>query len=114
MSAYVLSIEVQANDIKTDEAQFRAQVEPSLAHLTALQGSFEKSPCKTTYYPPGTQISDDGALSEVWFVKAVVLISVGKERGEHLIELYHSIATLIDLQLWEFEVDVMIDKLSFS
>jgi len=112
LSSYVLIVDIVASNPTIDEEQFRVQVEPCLAHLTALKGAFDRSPCTTNYYPPDAQslIPDN----EFWSTRSVVMISLGKKRAEYLVQLYDAIAQLITLELTDFEVRSEVKKLEFS
>jgi len=112
LSSYVLIVDIVGSNPTIDEEQFRAQVEPCLAHLTALKGAFDRSPCTINYYPPDAQslIPD----SEFWSARGIVMISLGKKRAEYLVELYGSIIQLIMLELTDFDVCSEVRKLEFS
>lgn len=105
LPGYILSVDIWADDFAVTEEAFRELVDPSLAHLDALQGSLRRTPCKRTYYPPGSR-RDVFA----WSVKGVVLVSLGKDRAIHLIELYKAIASLIEKELPDYDVQAVIDK----
>jgi hypothetical protein len=109
LSSYNLVVDFSAKDTAIDEAEFRIAVERSLIHLHALKGAFDRKPCSVFYYPPEHQ----NHIS-VWSARAVVLISIGAARGENLMQLYLSIATLIQLELPHFDVKAEVSKFSFS
>lgn len=112
LPAYILVVDISTYDKSITEAEFRELVDPSLLHLDALKGAFNQTPCKRTYYPPGTISSDD--LDNGWSVKGVVIVSLGKKRSEYLKQLYKSIAYLIRYELPQFAVDISIDEMQFS
>ncbi len=105
-----LIIDITATDKAISERQFREQVDPCLAHLHALKGAFDRVPCSITYYPPSAQHGKSGYLS----VRAVVMISVGKQRTEHLLNLYKAVFRLIELELPQFEVRAEGSLMKFS
>lgn len=105
----VVDITSQNGDISFEK--FQEQIAPCLAHLEALKGSFEKNPCSISYYPLDGQHSAPG---QEYSVRAVVMISVGKQRAEHLVVLYQSIVRLIELELPDCDVQATINKFQFS
>ena len=109
LPVYILSVDITASDATICEEKFREQVAPSLAHLDGLKGSFDRSPCTITYYPPGAQ---DEILA--WSARGVVLVSLGKKRSEYLLHLYKSIVRLITLELPHLVVTAQIDKYGIS
>ena len=110
LPAYLLKIEITAKNITIDEERFRELLAPSLNHLDALMGAFDRKPSTQVFYPPYTQ--DDN--SEWWSARGVVMISLGKNRAEYLIQLYQAIVHLIELELPDFEVQAEISKFQFS
>lgn len=110
LPTYNLIVDIASTEKNLDEMIFREQVAPCLAYLEALKGSFDRVPCKTTYYSPDEQNNK----SEYWSARSVVLISVGKQRAEHLIQLYKAVVRLIDLELPDFEVQAEISQFDFS
>lgn len=106
---YTLIIDIAQNSNPIDEAKFRERIAPCQAYLDALKGAFDRKPCTLKYYPPDVQNGVSG-----WSVRAIVLISVGAKRAEYLIQLYHTIARLVALDLPEFDVQYHIDDLHFS
>ena len=110
LPTYGLCIDIVAKDVTIDEEQFRLLLAPCQNHLDALKGAFDRKPSTLTYYPPDVQSGN----SEWWSARAMVLISLGKDRAEFLIQLYQSIAHLIVLELPDFEVQVEISKFQFS
>lgn len=103
---YILIVDVFAKDITIDEKQFRERVDPSLAHLHALKGAFDRKPSTLTYYPP----SAASGKSESWSARGVVMVSLGKDRALYLNLLYQSILHLIELELPDYEVQGRIEK----
>ena len=113
LSGYVLIIDIVDLNPKSTESQFREQVASTLNCLDALKGAFDRSPCKKEYYQHTSESEEyeDGC----WSVRAVVLISLGKERATFLVELYKSIAHLIMQDLPKhFDVKACVDKFPFS
>jgi hypothetical protein len=107
---YNLVVDITANDTITCEKEFREQLAPCIAYLDALRGAFGKKPCNVTFYPPDFQSEN----SKQWSARCVVMISVGKERGEHLIELYRAIVNLILFELPDFGVQAEVGKMNLS
>lgn len=110
LPAYNLVVDITATEKNLDEMIFREKVAPSLAYLEALKGSFDRVPCKTTYYSPFEQNN----TSEYWSSRTVVIISIGKQRAEYLIQLYDAVVRLIDFELPDFEVQAEISRMDFS
>ena len=110
LPAYTLTVNVTAKNINMDEKLFHELVDPSLNHLEALKGAFDRKPCTLYYYPPFSPSNK----SEFWSCRGIVLISIGKVRAEYLIQLYQSISHLIELELSDFEVQAEINKYEFS
>lgn len=106
---YSLSIDITANGSITCETEFRESLAPCIAYLDSLIGAFEKKPCSVFVYPPDSQ----GENSRLWSARCVVMISVGKERGEHLLELYRAIVNLIMFELPYFDIQAEASKLKF-
>ena len=109
LSAYNLVIDITSPDPDIDEENFRAQVEPSLQHLHYLKGAFDRKPCSLTFYPPNPEKGVAG-----WSVRAIVLISIGAERGKHLLNLYNSITSLIDHELPYLTVEGQFSRFDFE
>jgi hypothetical protein len=109
LPAYILTVDVTSNDINISEDAFFQQVNPSLLHLNGLKGSFDRSPCRITYYPPDEQ--NDTSL---WSARGYVSLSLGKQRAVFLQELYQSIVQLIMLELPHLKVEGEISKFEFS
>lgn len=112
LPAYNLIVNITSKDKTISGTKFQEQVSPCLGYLDALKGSFSRVPCSTTYYAPFQQ----GYNSEFWSVSAVVMISLGKNRAEYLINLYKSIVKLIEHELPDsyFEVQAKINQMNFS
>lgn len=110
LPAYVLTVDIIAKDITIDEMQFRELIAPSLNHLDALKGAFDRKPSTLTYYPP----FDPRGKSESWSVRGVVMISLGRERAQYLCQLCLAIVRLIELELPDCEVQGQVDKFQFS
>lgn len=106
---YFLSIDITANDSITSEKKFRESLAPCIAYLDSLRGAFEKKPCSVFVFPPDPQTGN----SRQWSARFVVTISVGKERGEHLLELYRAIVNLIMFELPYFDIQAEANKLKF-
>lgn len=112
VSSFLLVVDIYANDPTISEAQFVEQVGPSLEHLHSLKGSFDRSPCTVEYFPPLDQT--DRYKADFWSVRAIVMISVGQQRGFHLSKLYISIVELISYELPYFEVRFEARELKYS
>jgi hypothetical protein len=108
--AFTLTIDIEANESITSEKEFRERLFQSVVWLDALSGSFGKKPCSVSFYPPNPENEN----SEPWCARCVLLISVGRERGENLLELYDAMVNLIMFELPEFEVRAETAKLNFS
>lgn len=112
LPSYVLIVDVISHDSTIDQAQFQALVAPCQAYLDCLQGAFDRKLSTKDFYPSALQI--DESKKEFWTFRGVVMISVGIERGENLIQLYQAIVNLIALELPSFDVSAEIKKLEFS
>lgn len=110
LPAYILTVDITAKNITIDEELFHETVAPSLAHLDALKGAFDRTPSTQMYYPP----YDQDSRSEWWSARGVVMVSLGKDRSEYLVQLYQAIVHLIELELPDFEVQAEIGKFQFS
>lgn len=112
LPAYTLIINITSKDKAISGTKFQEQVSPCLGYLDALKGAFSRVPCSTTYYAPFQQ----GYNSEFWAVSALVMISLGKNRAEYLMDLYKSIVKLIvhELPASDFEVQAEISQMNFS
>lgn len=110
LPAYNLVVDITAMEKDISEMIFREQTAQYLSYLEALKGSFDRSPCSITYYSP----SDQHGKSEYWSVRIVVLISIGKQRAEHLMNLYKAIVRLSELELPNFRVESEISVFHFS
>ncbi|MCL2651147.1 MAG: hypothetical protein FWD60_09025 [Candidatus Azobacteroides sp.] len=108
--AYLLCVDITANDAITCETEFRESLAPCVAYLDSLKGAFEKQPCSVSFYPPDPQSEN----SKQWSARCIVMISVGRERGEYLLELYQAIVNLIIFELPDFEIQAEASKLNFS
>lgn len=95
--AYMLTVDITAKDIAISETEFRESIAPCLTYLSALKGAFDKKPCDD----PDVHQDD---CSKLWSARFVLLISVGKERGQFLSQLYHAIFRLIAFELPCFDV----------
>lgn len=95
LKAYMLTIDIIANDENITETGFHDLVEPSLRHLDALKGAFDKREATKTFFEPGRNTEN----LPLWIARGVVIVSLGKDRAEYLMALYDSIAKLIELEL---------------
>lgn len=107
---YILTIDVIAPNSTIDEKPFRELLAPCLSLLDSLKGAFDRRPSTIVYYPPGAQYD----IPDCWSARGIVMISLGKDRAECLVELYRAIARLIALELPECEVRWKVDKSQFS
>lgn len=112
VSSFLLVVDIYANDPTISEAQFVEQVAPSLEHLEALKGSFDRSPCTIKYFPPS--VETDRYKQDFWCVRAIVMISVGQQRGFHLTNLYKSLVELISFELPYFEIQSEAKEIKYS
>lgn len=96
LPAYVLSIVFTSMDLDVTEEEFRELTAPCLNVLHALNGAFDKKPCAYQYSPPQD--------SNGWSLRCALMISIGRERGEHLLELYKGLTELIGYHLPDFVV----------
>lgn len=111
LPAYNLVVTITANE-NLSETLFRDQVGPSLAYLSALKGALGQGPCSIKYYPPGVQNRIPDA--EYWSVEVIVLISLGKQRAEHLMQLYKAIVRLICFELPQFQIQAETNIVRFD
>lgn len=94
------------------EQQFASLIEPSLNHLKELKGALSKDPCTIVYYPPNeSQLNPD---VEFWSVRCIVMVSVGKKRGLHFLNVCQSIVKLIDYELDGVEIRAETSVFSYS
>ena len=107
---YLLCIDITANDSITCEKKFREALAPCIAYLDSLMGAFEKKPCNVFVYPPDPQNEN----SRQWSARCIVSISVGQERGEHLLKLYRAIVNLIMFELPCFDIQAEANKVKFA
>jgi len=108
--SFNLVVDITANNRNLSEIEFREQIALCISYLHALKGAFDKEPCKVFFFPPG----QDGENSKLWSVRCVVMIWVGKERGQYLLELYDAIVNLIIFELPDFEVRAEIAEMVLS
>src|SRR5690606_37231664 len=106
---YTLRVHITDVDNSMSEDTFREQVAPCLSHLDALKGAFDRKPCTVEYYPP-----NDGHNTYGWSLQGIVMISVGKQRGEYLNLLYQTIVDLITLELPHLLVEYEIGLFRFE
>ena len=109
LPVYNLVVDITAADKALSEKKFRAQVEPHLIYFDALRGAFHRGPCSITYYPPNEQHK-----TEYWSVRAVVMVSLGKQRADYLIQLYKAVVRLLELELPQFRMQAEVSVLRFS
>lgn len=95
LNAYTLTIDIIAKDEAISETDFRDLVTPSLKHLDDLKGAFDKEKATKTFFEPGRNTEK----LPFWIARAVVMISIGKERATHLMSLFDAIAKLIEMEL---------------
>lgn len=108
LPAYTLTVDITANSPSFSEKEFQDIIAPCLVHLHALKGAFDKKPASVTYYPP---LEDS---SKGWSARCVLMISVGKQRAEYLLQLYEAIVYLIDFELPDFEIEAESSIFEFS
>lgn len=113
LPGYILIIDIVDLNPNSTESQFREQVASTLDCLDALKGAFDQSPCKKEFYQH--TFESEEYEEGCWSVRAVVMISLGKQRAAYLVELYKSIAHLIMQNLPKhFDVKASVDKFPFS
>jgi len=95
--AYMLTIDIFAKNANISETEFRESIAPCLTYLSALKGAFDKKPCSDP------DVYQDGC-SKLWSARYVLMISVGRERGQYLSQLYQAIFRLIAFEFPNFEV----------
>lgn len=105
VSTYVLSLDIIMKGSLSLE-KFQRLTAHSLISLNALKGAFDRRPCGYTYLP----LTD----SKGWLLRCVLMISVGKERGKHLLQLYRDVVDLIQFQLPECGIRAETSVLNFS
>ena len=110
--AYVFVIDISTPKNEISFEKFREQVEPCLNYLVVLKGAFDSKPCTITYYPQDAQ--SETLDTELWSVRCVVMISIGKQRAQNLICLYEAIYNLILFELPLFDIKAQTDKFEFS
>ncbi|MDR1370915.1 MAG: hypothetical protein LBJ72_12460 [Dysgonamonadaceae bacterium] len=108
--AYALTVDIIFDNPNLGEIEFRETISPCLIYLDALKGAFDKKPCDVSFYPPDIR----NGKTTGWSARCVLMISVGKDRGEYLTQLYQAIVRLIVLELPDFEVRAEFAKLNFS
>lgn len=109
---YVLTVDIMTDTQLISYEQFQEQVASCLTCLESLKGAFDQSPCSITFYPPDVQQSNtefDGLSA-----RGVVMISIGKKRAEHLMQLYQAIVRLIEFELPLFDVKAETGVFQFS
>lgn len=109
LSMYSLKLDIISHDPFMDEEEFRGLTAPCLSYLDALKGAFDKKPSAVKFYPPS---HSDNAIG--WSLRCVLSISVGKDRGQNLMNLYPAIVRLIDYDLPDFEIQAETAILKFS
>ncbi|MGR3791598.1 hypothetical protein ACUXZJ_12070 [Flavobacterium sp. TN-1] len=112
LPAYILTVDITTVGQSISYEEFREQVAPYLTCLDALRGVFHRSPCSITYYPPEAPQSKHEL--EEYSVRAVVVVSIGKQRAEYLNTLYDAVVRLIMIELSHFEVKADLNKFQFS
>lgn len=95
LKAYMLTIDIIAKDGNVTESEFRELVTPSLEHLDALKGAFDRKEAAKTFFEPGR--NTEGI--PFWIARGTVLISIGKDRATYLMSLFDAIARLIEMEL---------------
>ena len=108
--SFSLFMNIKTMDSNLCETEFRELIAPCIAYVDALKGAFDKGRCTVSFCPPDP-LSEN---SKEWSARCAVMISVGKERGEHLIELYNAIVRLITFELPNFQIQAEVVKMNFS
>ncbi len=111
-SSYFFGISIISKDETVSEKEFREQVEPCLTYLSVLSKSFGSHNCISTFHPPSSDKLE--AFQDFWSVRSALMISLGKQRAESLIELYKAIYRLISFELPDFDILSEIKKIDVS
>ena len=107
LPGYTLSVYITAKNTLLSEEEFQELISPCLTYLHALKGAFDKKPCNYV-------ISRDSLTKEL-SVRCVLMISLGRQRAEHLLELYRAIVRLIAFELPDgFDLQAESSQLNFS
>jgi hypothetical protein len=106
LPAYTLRIDIISKGISINEIEFRESVSPCLTYLDALKGAFDKRPASYQFFQDQN--------SKEWYVRCVLMISVGQERARYLVDLFDAIIRLIAFELPDYEIVGESDKLIFS
>lgn len=112
LGLYILVVDIVATDDSISLEGFQHEVSECLSYLHALKGSFDRVPCSITYYPPYESL--DNPDFGRWSLRAVVSISLGKQRADYLHTLYQGVAKLIAMELPHSEVRAEISGFQFS
>lgn len=104
LPAYILTVEISTFDPAIGPEEFQRSCAPCLAYLDALKGAFDKRPASVDFQP----CLRDG--SKGWSARCVLMISLGRERAEYLVQLYQAIVNLIEFELPDYEVQAEIGK----
>lgn len=106
LPAYVLSVDITAENSELSKAEFQELILPSLSYLDGLKMAFDKKLCDVTFFPPSN--------SKGWSARCVVMISVGKKRAEGLVLLYEGVVRLISFELPDCIIEAETSRLEFS
>lgn len=109
---YILIVDIIAGSETTSQEEFLEQVSSCLYHLDVLKGSFDRTPCRVTYYPPHEL--PENPDNDFWSLRAVVMISLGKQRAQYLLGLYESLVKLIKLEVPQLTVRYETSGFQFS
>lgn len=106
----LLTIDIVSKNPNISEEEFRESVDPCLNRLRDLKGSFDR---RTDIHADLRYlVSDDGC--KYLGARIVLAISVGKERSQHLLQVYSAYAKLISFELPDCDIDASSQILKFD
>lgn len=105
----LLLIDIVPLDQSVDEKGLRSAIEPCLNRLKALKGSFDRKNDIVLSVRPYVQ--DDGR--ELLTARIALSISVGKERAQHLLQVFDAYAALLRYELPDYRINSHQEILKF-
>lgn len=105
---YLFTVDILSNITEPTGDIFRECISASLSHLEALQASFGRYQLSVSYHQPGELTECDG-----WSARAVVSISVGRQKENGIVNLSGALVKLIQLELPDLNVSGGIDRFQF-
>lgn len=106
----LLIIDIVPLDQSMDEKELLLSIEPCLNRLKALKGSFDR---RTDIMPSVCQREQEDG-SEKLTARVALAISVGKERAQHLLEVFDAYTTLLRYELPGYLVNSRQEILKFQ